>query len=490
MKDNLKHLSAAQIGRAVNSKQLSPVEVVEYFIERIHNYNQSLNAFVYIKADQAYDIARKQEKAILAGETLGEFAGVPFALKDFLSSKKGWTHSFGGLRCLTQEDKYNSKFCSAMEQAGGIALGKTNSPTYGFRGTCDNKLYGPTHNPFNLEYNSGGSSGGSASAVAGGLIPIAEGGDAGGSIRIPAAWCNCFGYKPSVGTIPSVCRPDAWAATHPYCFNGGITKTVEDAVILLSYMAKFNRRDPLSVPNNYDFMKCMEKTVKGMRIAYTADFGIFQVDPEVSQIVEKAAKRFEEAGAIVEPVSFNFMSTLAELAEAWCYGICIDTAIEFEQYRLAGNDYFEKYAQEFPQDFIEWNRKVAKSNILDLYNFNIKRTEILDNIDDMLSKYDLIISPTSACLPVLNADDGDTKGPETINGKKVEPLIGFAETFLANMSGNPAASIPAGFSASGLPVGMQIIGNRFDDDLVLRACAVFEKLQPWQDAYKNIKVDN
>ncbi|MBQ4459815.1 MAG: amidase, partial [Clostridia bacterium] len=270
---NLELLSAAEIGREVNAGHISPTEVVRFFEERIEAHNKDLNAFVYTKFEYAEDAAKQLEERLARGEDVGPFAGVPFALKDFLPSKKGWTHSHGGVKSLIREDPVDSEFTKAMEAAGGIALGKTNAPAYGFRGTTDNKLYGPTRNPFDLRYNAGGSSGGSAAAVAGGLVPIAEGGDAGGSIRIPAAWCNLFGFKASVGTIPSVCRPDAWSATHPYCFNGGLTRTVEDAAILLSYMGHYDPLDPLSLDHPHrDFTKLMERPLEGWRIAFTPDF--------------------------------------------------------------------------------------------------------------------------------------------------------------------------------------------------------------------------
>lgn len=487
MKDTrLEYLSASEIGRAVNNRQLSPCEVVNYFEDRIIKKNADINAFVYTKFEYAEEEAKKLEKRIMSGEQLGDFAGVPFALKDFLPSKKSWTHSHGGVKCLIKEDPYDSVFCEAMERAGGIAIGKTNSPAYGFRATCDNKLYGPTHNPFNLAYNSGGSSGGSAAAVAAGMVPIAEGGDAGGSIRLPAAWCNCVGYKAALGTIPSVCRPDAWSATHPFCFNGGITKSVEDTANLLTYMSGYNPRDPYSVARDTVFYrKYLTQDLRGMKIAYTPDFGIFSVDPEVEKVVLEAVNHFKELGATVEVIDkINLSYSLKELAEAWCRGICIDTAIELELWKEQGFDPIRDHRDDFPEEFIYWNEIAAKSTILDYYRFNTVRTSILDLFENIFLDYDLVISPTSACLPVLNADDGNTKGPKEINQTTVEQLIGFAETFLANLSGHPAISIPAGFSKEGLPIGMQIIGKKLREGNILAASAAFERLMPWKSYYK------
>ena len=482
----LEYLPAAEIGREVNAGHMSPTEAVRYFEQRIAGGNGDLNAFVYTKFEEAEAAAKQLEDRIAKGEAVGPFAGVPFALKDFLPSKKGWTHSHGGVKALIREDPVDSEFTKGMEAAGGIAIGKTNAPAFGFRGTTDNKLYGPTRNPFDHRYNAGGSSGGSAAAVAGGLVPIAEGGDAGGSIRIPAAWCNLFGFKASVGTIPSVCRPDAWAATHPYCCNGGLTKTVEDAAVLLNYMARYDPRDPLSLPRTVeDYAEAMDRPLKDMRIAWTPDFGIFPVDPEVAAVTERAAMCFEEAGAVVEPVTFQLPRTASEYAEAWCRAICVDTAIELEMDRRRGFDLVKDHRDEIPEEFIYWNEQVAKGGILSYYEFHKVRTELLDAQQDVFDRYDLLLSPTTVCLPVKNVADRNTKGPSEVNGVPVDPLIGFCETFLFNFTGNPAASVPAGLSHGGLPVGLQIVGKKFRDEDVLAAARTFEQLRPWRERFQH-----
>lgn len=480
----LETLSAAELGREVQAGHVSPSEVVRYFEARIEARNESLNAFVYTKFESAEIAAKQLEERLARGEDIGPFAGVPFALKDFLPSKRGWTHSHGGVRALIREDPVDSEFCKAMEAAGGIAIGKTNAPAFGFRGTTDNKLYGPTRNPFDLRYNSGGSSGGSAAAVADGLVPIAEGGDAGGSIRIPAAWCNLVGFKPSLGVVAEVKRPDAWSASHPYCFNGGLTKTVEDSALLLSFMAHYDPRDAMSADlGPRDYMEEMMRSVKGWRIAFTPDFGVFPVEPEVKAVVERAAHRLEEAGAIVEPVAFSLPRTANEYAEIWNRGICVDTAIELELDRRAGFDLIRDHRDELPEEFIYWNEQVANGGILDYYEFNKARTELLDAQQSVFDRYDIILSPTTACLPVRNAADGDTKGPSEIGGVPVDPLIGFCETFFENMTGNPAASVPAGLSESGLPVGLQIIGKKFRDGDVLAVAKTMEDTSPWRDCF-------
>ena len=481
---NIEKLSACDLSDLITKKKISPVEVIRHFKDRIEKRNESINAFVYTEFEYALKEAEKLEQRILRNEAQGVFLGVPFALKDFLPSKKGWTHTHGGIRSMIRKDNANSQFCKAMEKAGGIAIGKTNAPAFAFRGTCDNRLYGPTRNPFNTEYNSGGSSGGSAAAVADGLVPIAEGSDGGGSIRIPSAWCSCFGFKASVGTIPSVIRPDAWAATHPYCFIGGITKTVKDSAILLNYMAEYDSRDPLSIPHRKtDYTELMKQPIKGWKIAYTPDFDIFPVDSEISELTQKAVLKLEEAGAKIDHVHFNIKRSAYELAETWCKSISIDSTVELEYMKKNGLDLINDHKDELPDDFIKWFNRVKDLSILDFHEINLIRTEILDMMEDIFSSYDILISPVTICPPVRNSDDFDTKGPKSVNGIKTEPLIGFCETFFTNFSGHPGASVPAGLTESGLPFGMQITGKKFRDGDVFAVAKAFEEISPWYDLY-------
>ena len=476
----LEKLSGVELGKEVLSGRITPTEVIRYFQERIEKRNPSLNAFTYTKFDDAFSEAKALEEKLLRHEEVGPLAGVPVGLKDFLPSKKGWTNSHGGVKSLIRIDPEDSMFYIAAREAGAIAVGKTNAPAFAMRGTCDNYLYGPTRNPFDTRYNSGGSSGGSAAAVSDGMLPIAEGSDGGGSIRIPSAWCGCFGFKASVGTIPSICRPDGWTATHPYCFNGAITRTVEDSAVMLNYMARYNPRDPLSLDHGKrDFTELMKKPIRNWKIAFTTDFDVFTIDPEVASIVKDAARKLEAAGASIEPVHFSFQHTQNEFAELWCRSISIDTAIDMELWKKEGLDLVKDHREELPEEFIYWNELALRSTVMDYRYFNELRTEMLDAMQDIFDSYDIILSPVTICPPVLNAEDGNTRGPLEMNGRKIEPLIGFCETFFSNFTGNPAASVPAGRTKTGLPVGMQIIGKKFRDEDVLAVAKTFEDIAPW-----------
>lgn len=482
--------SAYEIGNLVNLRKISAKEVLDFFFNRIETRNPIINAFVYTKYEDGLKKANMIDNILSksTGRTinLGPFAGVPVGLKDFLPSKKGWTNSHGGVKSLIMEDTANSTFYDAISIAGGYALGKTNAPHFGFSGLTDNKLYGPTLNPFNLLYNSGGSSGGSAAAVSAGLVPLAEGGDAGGSIRIPASWCNCYGFKPSVGTVPNYSRPDGWSATHPFCAGGGITKSVKDAAILLRYMSHYDSRDPYSNPYTghikYDEILT---PIKDYKIAYTYDFGLFPSTEYSKSVVSKAKDAFRDAGYTVQEVAFNFKHTLKEIADMWCKTISIDTAIDIAEWKKSGLDLIRDHRDELSEEFIYWNEQAANMNIFDMRKFNEIRTDILDQFEEVFDTYDLILSPISWCPPLLNQTDGNTRGVSEFNGEEFNNVISFAETFLVNFIGYPAASIPTLIlEENNLPMGVHMIGKKYQDEDVLCGSYILERENPWN--YDNL----
>lgn len=484
----LESLSGIQLGKLVNNREISPTEVIHYFADRIESINPKLNAFTYLMIDDAIAEAKALERRLLNGEYCGCFAGVPIALKDFLPSKRGWSNSHGGVPSLVRTDDSDSMFYSAARSLGAIAIGKTNAPAFGFSGACQNKMYGATNNPFDLRRTSGGSSGGSAAAVAAGLVLMAEGGDAGGSIRIPSGWCNLFGFKPSLGTVPSYCRPDGWAATHPYCFNGCLTKTVEDSATMLNAMAQYDPRDPISLPINAskDFTDLMYQLVKGMKFAFTYDFDLFPVvDEGVKALVRNAAEQLVKAGAQVDEVHFNFKHSLEEIMYCWAWAISVDTALDLDMWKKEGLDLVKDHRDELPEEFIKFNEIAAKATIHDMRKFNEIRTDILDNFEDKLFKYDGILSPVAVCLPFINNKKGQ---PVQVGGFKFDEdcgFISFGETALANFVGYPAASVPAGI-VDGLPSGIQIIGRQYNDETVLAAAHAIERIQPWIANYPDM----
>jgi amidase/aspartyl-tRNA(Asn)/glutamyl-tRNA(Gln) amidotransferase subunit A len=372
-----------------------------------------------------------------------------------------------------------------MERAGAIIIGKTNSPAFGFRGTCDNYLFGPSRNPFNTSKNTGGSSGGSAAAVADGLLPIAEGTDGGGSIRIPAAWCGVFGYKASFGRVPMLVRPNAFCTTAPFDFEGPITRSVEDAAFAMSALAGYHSRDPFSLDSCVDFLGATRRSIEGWKIAYSKNFGIFPVDDQVTAVVDRAIKAFEDAGAYVEEVHLPIHRSQEELSALWCrmaaHGIV--TLVEELQNTL-GIDLLSGDSEQLPPEARYWLEVARSETVQGWLRGQAVRTEVFDAVQSVLSDYRLLITPTLACGPVDNATNGNTLGPSEINGIAVNPLIGWCLTYPINFTGHPAASVPAGFAEGDMPVGMQIVGRRFADEDVFAASAAFERCRPWYDTYE------
>jgi len=481
---NIFYCRAFELGNLVNERKISPSEILDQYEKRINAVNSKVNAVVYTKFDEARKRAKSIEASLSKGEYCGPFAGVPVGLKDFLPSKRGWTASHGGVRSLVTVDEYDSEFCKAAENLGAIVIGKTNSPSFGFRGTCDNSMYGPTSSPFNPKYNSGGSSGGSASAVSAGMLAMAEGGDAGGSIRIPAAWCGCFGFKPSAGLVPSVCRPDAWTATHPYCCGGPITRSVYDAAVMMDEMMRYDPADPISVPlPKKHFLKTLDQPIRGMKIAVTFNFDLFpDPEPAVVKSIELAMSILKDAGVEVSVVKMNFPSSRQEYEDAWLRSISVDGAID-EELGLCTFDH-----KDVPEQLVEWNKKAFSSNMLDYRKFHELRTEILDAHNEIFKDYDIILAPVTGCLNCLNDySENLTEGPSEISGQPINPLIGFGYTFLENMIGTPAASVPVmRDEETNLPIGVQVIGKRYFDEDVFKVSYMLEQMNPWIKWYSEL----
>ena len=481
--DELAYAPAADVAARVRRHELSPVEAVDAVIERIEARNPSINAIIHEGFDDARQAARAAEQAVADGAELGPLHGVPTLIKDLFDFKPGWPATFGGIRALKDFVlPIHCGFAERLERAGAIILGKTNSPVMGYRGTCDNPMFGPSRNPFDTTKNTGGSSGGSAAAVADGLVPLAEGTDGGGSIRIPSAWCGVYGYQPSFGRVPNLNRPNGFIGLNPFIYEGPITRTVRDAALAMSALGGYDPRDPFSLRDEPDYLGALDRDLAGVRIAYSPKLDVYPVDRRVAAVVERAVAAFEEAGARVEEVSLGIERDQRELSDLWCRLIMPINHATFEGLRAAGIDIPAEHPQDLPPQYLHWLRATKDLTALDVIRDQHIRSEIFDAVQGAFAEHDLLVTPTLAAMPVDNADDGNTVGPSEVEGVAVDPLIGWCMTYFTNFTGHPAASIPAGF-ADGVPVGMQIIGPRQRDVDVLAASAVFERLRPWHDSY-------
>jgi amidase len=476
-------LSAFRIAESVRKKELSAVEVVAAAIERTEKRNPSLNSVVFTDFEAAMKRAHELETKIMRGGSVGILAGVPTYMKDLFDFKPGWPSTMGGIRALTKfiPDLY-SHYPARMEKADAIVLGKTNSATMGFSGLTDNFLFGPTKNPFDTSRNSGGSSGAGA-AIADGIVPIAEGSDGGGSIRIPAAWTCVVGLQASFGRLPVVMRPNAFGAAAPFVYEGPMAREVIDVALSMNALATYDARDPHSIETSIDFVEVMRRPIKGKKIGFTSNFGIYPVESGIANVVADAVKAFELAGARVEELKVHIPYSPAELGDLWCRMICAGSFAVFQSLKGAGIDILQNHREDLPQELLQWIDVAKGMSLPELQADQIMRSVVLDEFVRVFDSYDYIVAPTTACLPVKNSADGDTVGPSEIKGIKVNRRIGWGMTQFTNFTGNPCASVPAGM-ANGLPVGLQIMGRRRADDDVLAACASFEQIRPWKQYYK------
>jgi len=479
------YLSAAEMARRIRQREVSPVEVMEATIQRIEARNPSLNALIYLGFDDARRAAKAAEAAVMQGDPLPPLHGVPAAIKDLFDFKPGWPTTFGGVRALKDNiAQFHCPFAERIEKGGAILVGKTNAPVMGLRGVTDNYLFGPTNNPFDTTRNPGGSSGGSAAIVADGLVSIAEGTDAGGSIRIPAAWCGVYGYKPAFGRVPVVMRPNAFAGDLPYVFEGPITRTVEDAALAMSVLGGYDPRDPLSLDETVDYLGALKQSIKGFRIGYSPNLDVFPVDPRVAETVKRAVGAFSEAGAHVEEIKLGIRYSQRELSDLWLRLMMPLNMGTIEAVKAGGLDLLADHRGDFPPEYLHWIESYGQTmTAADLRRDQTMRSEIYDAFQAAFATYDLVITPTVAALPVKNEVGGNTHGPREVNGEAVDQGIGWCLTYPLNFTGHPAASIPAGL-VDGLPVGMQIIGRRYADADVLAASATFERLRPWAESYR------
>jgi amidase/aspartyl-tRNA(Asn)/glutamyl-tRNA(Gln) amidotransferase subunit A len=293
-----------------------------------------------------------------------------------------------------------------------------------------------------------------------------------------------YGYKASFGRVPFVARPNAFGGDTPFLFEGTLSRTVEDAALGMTALTGYHSADPFSLDERVDYLGAVGRAVKGMRIGYSPDLDVFPVEPDVAGLVAGAVRFFEQAGAHVEEVRLGITRPQKELSDLWCRQIIGASITTFETFKRNGLDLLRDHRDDFPPEFLQWMDVGYGMSLGDFLRDQEIRTEIYDAIQGVLNTFDLLVTPTLACTAVDNATDGNTKGPTMVDGQEVDPLIGWCLTYPLNFTGHPAASIPAGLTSDGLPVGMQIIGRRYADVDVLAASAAFEQIKPWRDTYR------
>ncbi len=448
----------------VRSGRRSAHDCVETSLARIREHNDALGAFIVVDEKLARSEAKRVDAKIARGEDPGPLAGVPFGVKD-ADPCAGLPLTHGSLlgRGRPVESR-DSVHVGRLRAAGAIPVGVTAAPEFGALSWTRSKAWGVARNPWNLERTPGGSSGGSASAVAAGLVPFATAGDGGGSTRIPASYSGLVGHKPSFGRIPR-----EGATTSQTAVWGALVTTVRDAARHLDVAAGPDDRDRTSLPDpGVSYEEAIERLdVSGLRCMWSVDLGFASVDPEVRAVTSAAAQRLIGAAGLVErEVSID----LEDLFQAWSNSSAIDLWLHLEKGDwperagdIGGN--IRKSLEQTQRIPLPWYTKVLRS-----------RTALEARVAGIFEGIDVLITPTNA----IAAHVAEGPPPATIDGREVHPAMAVPFTMLANLCWNPAVSVPAGQNGDGLPVGLQIMTRRHADDVALRLARIAEQTLPWR----------
>ncbi len=457
--DDLCYMTALEAAAEIRRGALSPVELMRAVLERIERLNPGLNAYCTVAWDSARAAAEDAERAVTRGGALGKLHGVPVSIKDLILTK-GIRTTSGSTRHADFVPEDDAPAVERLKAAGAIVIGKTNTPEFGHKAVTDNALFGPTRNPWNPRYTPGGSSGGAAAAVAAGLGPVAVGTDSGGSIRIPASCCGVFGFKPTLGRVAQAPTFGGLEITN---HTGPLTRTVADAALMMEVMAGADSRDMSSLPHGeIGYVDSLDRPIEKLRVAWSPDLGYAPVAGDVRKATAEAVKRFVDLGWRLEEVNPNFDSP----EPAFTILTSVTTAARFaETERL----------EEFPLSLRRWIEEGTRHSGIEFVRAANQRRVLSDALHQLFTRYDLLVTPTLAAPPLPIGVDCY----EQIEGQSVSSLGWQAFTIPVSFVGCPAASVPCGSTAEGLPVSLQMVAPRLADELVLRAAAAFESIMPW-----------
>jgi len=462
MSAELAFMSAVELAKNIREKKVSSLEATQNFFERIDRLDSQLNSYLTLCRDQALADARAADEAVQRGADLGPLHGVPISIKD-LELTKGVTTTMGSVWFRDRVPDMDSIVVERVKASGAIILGKTNTPEFGLSGTTENRLGEPCRNPWNTERTPGGSSGGAAAALAAGLCTLSMGTDGGGSIRIPASFSGLFGIKPTQGRVPRYGGYGRPAANH-FSQSGPITRTVADSALLLQVVAGPDSRDVTSIRTPApDFSTGLDAGVKGMKFAWSRDYGYAAVDPEVVKVTERAAQMFAGMGATVDDANLNIEDPFPAFWDIFATASYTSYGHMFDDNRDDLTDY--------GVTSMEHGRSVTGA---DLSHAIYEVDRLGRHMEEFFDDVDLLLSPTMA-VPAFPIEDR----PSVIGGRTVDPFWGFVPfTYPINIAGQTAASIPCGYYSDGMPIGLHIIGPRGSEARVLQAAAAFERAMP------------
>jgi amidase len=451
-------MSAVEMARLIRTRKLSAREALAAHLKQIERVNPKVNAIVTLVAEMAIEAAAKADEMQAHNSALGPLHGLPVAHKDLLDTR-GIRTTYGSLLYKDYIPQQDDIVVERMRRAGAITIGKTNTPEFGSGSQTFNKVFGATHNPYDLTKTCGGSSGGAAVALACGLAPVASGSDTGGSLRNPAAFCNVAGFRPSIGRVPNPKTAFAWSTLST---SGCLGRSVSDLAFALSTIAGPDPRAPLSINEAGERLaRPLDRNFKGVRVAWFKDLGGVPFDSRVRTVVDGHRKTFESLGCIVEQAEPDF--SLAEISfrilRAW------NSANTYGE-RL--HDHPDAFKDTLKGEIEEGLRLTSQ----DLSRAETAHGQLWRRFQAFLEKYEYFILPATQLPPF----DVNTPYPAEIAGVKFNSYIDWMKScWYISATGNPAASVPGGFTPEGLPVGVQIVGRDKQDFSVLQMAHAFEQ---------------
>ncbi len=456
--NDLCFMRAVDLMQAIHAKKVSCREVMEAHLKQIQRINPLVNAIVtLVPEDQLLTQARASDEAIAKGQSLGPLHGLPVAVKD-LHETAGLRTTFGSPLHKDFIPDFDCRVVQREKQAGAIVIGKTNVPEFGLGSQTFNKVFGPTKNPYDLTKTCGGSTGGGATALACGLVPLADGSDIGGSLRNPPNFCNVVGLRPSPGRVPAVPSNMGWFTL---AVPGPVARSVTDCAFFLSVLAGFDHHSPISIDQpGSQFARPLDRDFKGVRVAMFKDMGL-PWEPEVKSAVQSQRKVFESIGCTVidaEP-DFGDANECFLALRHWSVELGFGDIIARDGDQL--NEYIHWHVEE--------GRKLSGPY---LARIEAKRTALFQRVAGFKNEFDFFIAPVNQVLPF----DVNTHYPTEIAGVKMENYIAWMKSaYYISVTGNPAISVPCAFSSGGLPIGLQIVGKHHDDWGVLQLAYAFEQ---------------
>src|SRR5271166_11139 len=458
--EDLGFVPATDLAELIRTKKLSPVEYMQALLARIEAHDPKVNAFACLAPDRAMDAARAAEAKLMSGGRIGRLHGVPVTIKD-LAITKDMPTQFGSLIMQGNQPNEDTPVVPRLKGEGAIILGKTTTSEFGWSGVSHSPLTGITHNPWKFGYNAGASSAGAGAAAAAGFGPLHQGSDGAGSIRMPAHFCGVFGLKPSFGRVPYYPVGTADMTAH----MGPLTRTVADSALFLEVMAGPHPLDYTTLeagPAAYHAR--LHEGIKGKRAAYSPNLGHARADPDVADLVREAVHRFSELGAAVEEVPTPWAAPGPDLIRFF-----------WSAHLTRLKPQLETWEAQMDPGLVACIKASDAVSVAAYQAARERKMPYVANIHRWFEDWDFLLTPAVS----VAAFPAGKLMPDHWPRHDWDWLSWAEFSYPFNMSWNPAASVPCGFTAEGLPVGLQIVGKRFDDLGVLQASAAFESIQPW-----------